>query len=147
MTSSASYRSALLAMSNATAAFANAMERCSGYASLLVISRSPTPISSSPHRLKGSSYEAGTRLQAAAGVHHLVGNLWHVLVRTVYTLPFPTLTFFNRRPRRKPLIRNSKNPFDSISTPIRPLSTYAGLICSTFHPLSLTFSIGTFSLL
>ena len=31
-------------------------------------------------RLKGPSYETGTRLQAAAGVHHLIGNLWHVLV-------------------------------------------------------------------
>jgi hypothetical protein len=32
-------------------------------------------------RLKGPSYEAGSRLQAASGVHHLIGNLWHVLVR------------------------------------------------------------------
>lgn len=31
--------------------------------------------------LKGPTYEAGTRLQAAAGVHHLTSNLWHVLVR------------------------------------------------------------------
>lgn len=30
--------------------------------------------------LKGPTYEAGTRLQAASGVHHLIGNLWHVLV-------------------------------------------------------------------
>jgi hypothetical protein len=31
-------------------------------------------------RLKGPSYEAGTRLQAASGLHHLIGNHWHVLV-------------------------------------------------------------------
>jgi len=31
-------------------------------------------------RLKGPTYEAGTRLQAASGMHHLIGNLWHVLV-------------------------------------------------------------------
>lgn len=31
-------------------------------------------------RLKGPSYEACTRLQAASGLHHLVGNHWHVLV-------------------------------------------------------------------
>lgn len=31
-------------------------------------------------RLKGPNYEAATRLQAASGVHHLMSNLWHVLV-------------------------------------------------------------------
>ncbi|KAF8333333.1 hypothetical protein F5887DRAFT_994749 [Amanita rubescens] len=55
----ANYRAALVTMSKATAAFADAMERCSG--------------------LKGPSYEASTRLQAASGVHHLIGNQWHVL--------------------------------------------------------------------
>ncbi|KAF9534403.1 hypothetical protein CPB83DRAFT_844182 [Crepidotus variabilis] len=59
----ATYRTALMSMSKATAAFADAMERCSG--------------------LKGPNYEAGTRLQAASGVHHLVGNLWHVLSDTL----------------------------------------------------------------
>ncbi|XP_006459887.1 hypothetical protein AGABI2DRAFT_59424, partial [Agaricus bisporus var. bisporus H97] len=63
MAASAAYRSALLAMSKATAAFADSMERCSG--------------------LKGPAYEAGSRLQAAAGVHHLIGNLWHVLAETL----------------------------------------------------------------
>ncbi|KDR83357.1 hypothetical protein GALMADRAFT_55517 [Galerina marginata CBS 339.88] len=57
--SSAAYRAALLTLSKATAGFADAIERCSG--------------------LKGPTYEAGTRLQAASGVHHLMGNLWHVL--------------------------------------------------------------------
>ncbi|KAH6914834.1 hypothetical protein BKA70DRAFT_1557200 [Coprinopsis sp. MPI-PUGE-AT-0042] len=59
----ANYRSALLAMSNATAAFADSMQSCSG--------------------LKGPSYEAGTRLQAASGMHHLMGNLWQVLSDTL----------------------------------------------------------------
>jgi hypothetical protein len=31
-------------------------------------------------RMKGPSYEQGTRLQAAAGLHHLMANHWHVLV-------------------------------------------------------------------
>ncbi|KAF8901714.1 hypothetical protein CPB84DRAFT_1815151 [Gymnopilus junonius] len=53
------YRTALLTLSKATAVFADAMERCSG--------------------LKGPNYEAGTRLQAASGVHHLMSNLGHVL--------------------------------------------------------------------
>ncbi|KAF8639672.1 hypothetical protein AX17_000936 [Amanita inopinata Kibby_2008] len=57
------YRAALVTMSKVTAAFADAMERCSG--------------------LKGPSYEASTRLQAASGVHHLVGNQWHVLAETL----------------------------------------------------------------
>ncbi|KAF6762752.1 hypothetical protein DFP72DRAFT_1041281 [Ephemerocybe angulata] len=57
------YRAALVTMSKATAAFADAIERCSG--------------------LKGPSYEAGTRMQAASGVQHLVGNLYHVLADTL----------------------------------------------------------------
>ncbi|KAH7930299.1 hypothetical protein BV22DRAFT_1055216 [Leucogyrophana mollusca] len=63
MNSSANYRAALLHMSKVTAAFADAMERCSG--------------------LKGPTYEAGTRLQAASGLHHLIGNHWHVLAETL----------------------------------------------------------------
>ncbi|KII95788.1 hypothetical protein PLICRDRAFT_96537 [Plicaturopsis crispa FD-325 SS-3] len=63
MTTSANYRAALLTMSKATAAFANSMEACSA--------------------LKGPSYEAGTRLQAASGLHHLIGNHWHVLAETL----------------------------------------------------------------
>jgi hypothetical protein len=60
LNSCANYRAALITMSKATAAFADAMERSSG--------------------LKGPTYEAGTRLQAASGMHHLMGNLWHILV-------------------------------------------------------------------
>ncbi|KAF9468950.1 hypothetical protein BDZ94DRAFT_1286864 [Collybia nuda] len=63
MTTSANYRAALVAMSKVTAAFADAMEKCSG--------------------LKGPSYEAGTRLQASSGLHHLIGNHWHVLAETI----------------------------------------------------------------
>ncbi|KAK0453370.1 hypothetical protein EV421DRAFT_676449 [Armillaria borealis] len=63
MNSSANYRLALVAMSKATAAFADAMETCSG--------------------LKGPAYESGTRLQAASGLHHLIGNHWHVLAETI----------------------------------------------------------------
>ncbi|KAF8211354.1 hypothetical protein K438DRAFT_1903373 [Mycena galopus ATCC 62051] len=63
MTTSSQYRSALMNLSAATAAFANAMETTSG--------------------LKGPSYEAGTRLQAASGLHHLIGNHWHVLAETL----------------------------------------------------------------
>ncbi|TFY83853.1 hypothetical protein EWM64_g179 [Hericium alpestre] len=59
LNSCAAYRSALMNMSRVTAAFADAMETCAG--------------------LKGPSYEQGTRLQAASGLHHLIGNHWHVL--------------------------------------------------------------------
>ncbi|KAH8106243.1 hypothetical protein BXZ70DRAFT_1004511 [Cristinia sonorae] len=59
----AAYRAALLTMSRATAAFADAMETCSS--------------------LKGPSYESGTRLQAASGLHHLMGNHWHLLSETL----------------------------------------------------------------
>ncbi|KAJ8086364.1 hypothetical protein PM082_005187 [Marasmius tenuissimus] len=57
------YRKALVGLSTATAAFADAMEYCSG--------------------LKGPSYESGTRLQAASGLHHLIGNHYHVLAETL----------------------------------------------------------------
>ncbi|GLB33582.1 putative homolog to Saccharomyces cerevisiae IVY1 (YDR229W) [Lyophyllum shimeji] len=63
MTTSAEYRAALMTMSRATAAFADALENCSG--------------------LKGPSYEASTRLQAASGLHHLMGNHWHVLAEVI----------------------------------------------------------------
>ncbi|KAG6378485.1 hypothetical protein JVT61DRAFT_12745 [Boletus reticuloceps] len=63
MSSSANYRAALLHMSKATATFADSLEKCSG--------------------LKGPSYEAGTRLQAASGLHHLIGNHWHVLAESL----------------------------------------------------------------
>lgn len=63
MNASANYRAALLHMSKVTFAFADALEKCSG--------------------LKGPTYEAGTRLQAASGLHHLIGNHWHVLAETL----------------------------------------------------------------
>ncbi|KAG6880069.1 hypothetical protein C0992_006881 [Termitomyces sp. T32_za158] len=63
MNTSAEYRTALMIMAKATAAFADSLETCSG--------------------LKGPSYEAGTRLQAASGLHHLIGNHWHVLAETI----------------------------------------------------------------
>lgn len=63
MNSSANYRAALLHMSKVTSAFADALEKCAG--------------------LKGPSYEASTRLQAASGLHHLIGNHWHVLAETL----------------------------------------------------------------
>ncbi|KAI9001244.1 hypothetical protein BD414DRAFT_404376 [Trametes punicea] len=59
----ASYRAALLTMSKATAGFADAMEACAG--------------------LKGPSYESGTRIQAAAGLHHLMSNHFHVMAETL----------------------------------------------------------------
>jgi hypothetical protein len=47
-----------------------------------------------PCSLKGPTYEAGTRLQAASGLHHLIGNHWHVLVRITLVLPcFNSYTF------------------------------------------------------
>ncbi|KAJ3741389.1 hypothetical protein DFH05DRAFT_337008 [Lentinula detonsa] len=64
----ATYRAALVTVSNATAQFADAMEQCSG--------------------LKGPTYEAGTRLQAGSGLHHLIGNhmpkLWTRTSRNLY---------------------------------------------------------------
>ncbi len=39
--------------------------------------------------MKGPSYEQGTRLQAGAGLHHLMANLWHVLVCTNPNPPSP----------------------------------------------------------
>ncbi|KAH9978061.1 hypothetical protein BGW80DRAFT_1165973 [Lactifluus volemus] len=63
LNSCTNYQSALLTMSRATASFADAMESCSG--------------------MKGPTYEQGTRLQAAAGLHHLLANHLHVLSETL----------------------------------------------------------------
>ncbi|KAJ7638607.1 hypothetical protein FB45DRAFT_406745 [Roridomyces roridus] len=63
MSTSSHYRQALINLSKATGAFANAMQTASV--------------------LKGPTYEAGTRLQAASGLHHLIGNQWHVLAETL----------------------------------------------------------------
>ncbi|PSR73673.1 hypothetical protein PHLCEN_2v10592 [Hermanssonia centrifuga] len=59
----AAYRAALMAMSRATAGFADAMETCA--------------------TLKGPTYESGTRLQAGSGLHHLMGNHWHLMADTL----------------------------------------------------------------
>lgn len=57
------------------------------------------------HRMKGPSYEQGTRLQAAAGLHHLMGNHWHVLVRRK---PLHSMTSTRKRPlTRRPPVRNT----------------------------------------
>lgn len=113
MSTSAAYRAALLTMSKATAAFADAMERCSGYAPAIYALRSIQSLSCLP-RLKGPSYESGSRLQAAAGVHHLIGNLWHVLVRAFHCL---SLLLRSQSPdaqrRQKHWIRSLKSPFDN----------------------------------
>ncbi|KAI0752232.1 hypothetical protein BC629DRAFT_1297238 [Irpex lacteus] len=59
----AAYRTALMAMSRATAGFADAMTACS--------------------ILKGPNYETGTRMQAASGLHHLMSNHWHIMADTL----------------------------------------------------------------
>jgi len=33
-------------------------------------------------RLKGPTYETSTRIQGASGLHHLMGNQWHIMVCT-----------------------------------------------------------------
>ncbi|KAF9646973.1 hypothetical protein BDM02DRAFT_3156368 [Thelephora ganbajun] len=55
----ANYRSVLMSLSKAASHFADAMEACS--------------------RLKGPSYETSTRIQGASGLHHLMGNQWHIM--------------------------------------------------------------------
>ncbi|KAG6812646.1 hypothetical protein H0H92_001596 [Tricholoma furcatifolium] len=79
MSTSADYRAALMTMAKATAAFADALEACSGYVHLVFMRNQELTVD----RLKGPSYEAGTRLQAASGLHHLIGNHWHVLAETL----------------------------------------------------------------
>ncbi|KAI5120914.1 hypothetical protein M0805_002894 [Coniferiporia weirii] len=59
LNTSAGYREALMHMSKATASLADAMGDCAS--------------------LKGTSYLSGSRLMAASGLHHLMGNHWHVL--------------------------------------------------------------------
>ncbi|KZV69144.1 hypothetical protein PENSPDRAFT_743995 [Peniophora sp. CONT] len=63
LNAAASYEVAMQSMSQATAALAHALQNCSA--------------------LKGPTYEQGTRLQAASGLHHLIGNHWAVLAETL----------------------------------------------------------------
>ncbi|KZT32122.1 hypothetical protein SISSUDRAFT_994379 [Sistotremastrum suecicum HHB10207 ss-3] len=60
---SASYRAALISLSNSTAAFADAIETCSG--------------------LKGASFATASRQGAAAGFHHLFANHLHLLSTSI----------------------------------------------------------------
>lgn len=73
----ANYRATLLEMSRATAGFADAMETCAGYVSHAGLT---IPLAHFARRLKGPTYESGTRIQAAAGLHHLMSNHFHVMV-------------------------------------------------------------------
>jgi hypothetical protein len=95
------YRTALVNMSKATAALADAMSTCSGSV-FAPLSCPPYFAYRSFHRLKGITYEAGTRLQASSGLHHLIGNHWHILVRTA---PYPA-TFAHPIP--SPTVRNAR---------------------------------------
>lgn len=80
--------------------------------------------------LKGPTYEAGTRLQAASGVHHLIGNLWHVLVSEyLQSLEMPNCVLVSRIR----WIRNSRNPYASIWRDTRMLSLCVGFF--SFHLL------------
>lgn len=85
MNSCATYRAALVTVSNATAEFADAMERCSTCVDYRSSSLLLTDELKPKTRLKGPSYEAGTRLQAGSGLHHLIGNHMHVLVCRIHT--------------------------------------------------------------
>lgn len=44
------------------------------------------------YRLKGPSYETSTRIQGASGLHHLMGNQWHIMVCTPTSSVFYILT-------------------------------------------------------
>jgi len=50
----------------------------------------PTPVAESGqnYRLKGPTYETSTRIQGASGLHHLMGNQWHIMV-----CPNPSFAF------------------------------------------------------
>lgn len=45
-------------------------------------------------RLKGPTYETSTRIQGASGLHHLMGNQWHIMVCT----PTPSVSQLLTRP-------------------------------------------------
>ena len=43
------------------------------------------------YRLKGPTYETSTRIQGASGLHHLMANQWHIMVRTYASSVFQFL--------------------------------------------------------
>jgi len=96
-------------MSKVTAAFADALQSCSRSACSHLIHLQYLDEYLS---LKGPSYDSGTRLQAASGLHHLIGNHWHVLVRHAEFLHARKVL---KGPcRRKLSINSSRNPCASI---------------------------------
>jgi hypothetical protein len=84
MSAAKAYRNALLAMSTATAAFANAMEACSRYV-LLFTSRREGKYQNKEliHRVKGCR-SSNSALAGASGLQYLVSNHEQVLADAVY---------------------------------------------------------------
>jgi len=113
------------------------METCAGYVLLYsyhVLSGSRevlTKLHFPPlYRMKGPSYEQGTRLQASAGLHHLMANHWHVLVRET---PFHTWTL--SQGARLPDLFQSETLDKQFEKPLRQhLDTYRVIV--NVSPLS-----------
>lgn len=77
--------------------------------------------------LKGTSYLSGSRLLAASGLHHLMGNHWHILVRSILVIgPYRT----QERYRAILLTNDSKRRCVSIWTHIAPWSRYASYVAT-----------------
>lgn len=79
MSAAKAYRNALLAMSSATAAFANAMEACSRLVSLTVLN-GPQKLKA---RVKGCR-SSNSAVAGASGLQYLVSNHEQVLADAVY---------------------------------------------------------------
>ena len=118
-------------MSRATAAFADAMESCAGCViSCTIYFLSYLRKGGETHdcpflfRMKGPSYEQGTRLQASAGLHHLMANHWHVLVSTYESIPERPLTH---------LVLQSETLEKQFEKPLRQnLDTYRTIVHVSF---------------
>lgn len=99
-------------MSRATAAFADAMSACSVFVSSYSLGSSKCSLYC--NSLKGPNYEGGTRLQAASGLHHLMGNHWHLMVCPEDAVGCTFKTYHNIPSSRRLWTNSLKNLSDNI---------------------------------
>ena len=95
------------------------------------------------HRLKGPGYEAGTKLQAASGLHHLIGNHWHVLVRGTFEPSRSSLTPMQAETLDKKFEKPLRQHLDTY----RAIVTVRAIVSRLSAVAVLTPFTGTFSCL
>lgn len=160
MNCSANYRAALMSMSKVTAAFADAMETCSGYAAVLFTAednidcycQSEGPILRGRHSLTSSRWCAlllFARLihhrpmpdHCNKGLHHLIGNHWHVLVGKPH--PFREARLIHPPFKAETLDKNFEKPLRQHLETYKTIVTVSYASLYSRHAMELMHTAGT----